>query len=156
MVNHGRPSELDRRAGAEDSFREEIADYYVAGLTRREIADRVGISDVKTITRWYHDEKVQAMIAVKNRERANRIIRTVDSAIMAKLENPEERKKLPLKDLLDIRKTVAPTVVEVGRPGDQASADAAAWMAADQTGGAIDVTAVEEGPLELPPAREFE
>lgn len=151
MPKQGRPSELDRRGSA---FIEQVADLYVAGLTRQQIADNLGAGDVKTITRWVRDERTQKLIQAKTRDRANRILRTVDTALMAKLENPEERKKMPLKDLLDIRRTVAPTVVEVGRVGDQAAEDAAAWMASDQRGEAVDVDFEEDGPLELPPGFE--
>jgi hypothetical protein len=149
-----RPSELERRG---EDFQNQIAELYVAGKTRAEIADALTLDmedavppDVKTITRWVRDPRVQAKITALTRERANRFISKIDAIIEGRLEHPE---KLETKELLEIRKTIAPQRVEVGGIGSSDQADAAAFDAFDEDPEYdADGSAEEEPPRGLPPA----
>lgn len=149
-----RPSELERRG---EDFQNQIAELYVAGKTRAEIADALTLDmegaippDLKTITRWVRDPRIQAKITALTRERSNRFISKIDSILEGRLEHPD---KLDTKELLEIRKTIAPTRVEVGGIGSSDQADMAAFDALDEDPSFdVDGTVEEDEPRGLPPA----
>lgn len=122
----GRPSPMD-----DPEQQATIADMFGKGASRAEIAKVVGVHR-DTVTKWIRRPDMQALITAVRAERANRVIRTVDAAIMAHLETEEARAKLSLKELLDIRKTFQPTTIEVGRVGDTDAAALAVWDMADR------------------------
>lgn len=127
--------------------REEIAELYAGGDTPAELG-RVYHAHPDTVKKWLRRPDMKALISAFQSARADRIKRTVDAAIMARLETPAERAKLSLKDFLEIRKTFVPAQLEVGRPGDAEAAAAAIWEQLDSGGLAppelVEGTVVEE------------
>lgn len=121
-----RPSMME-----DDDLREAFTDLYVAGAKRADMADAFAV-DVKTISTWTKRPDVQALISAKREQRANRILRKVESAIEARLESPEGLSKLDFKDLLAIKREFTPKRVEVGAAGSFGeAAELEAWAALD-------------------------
>ena len=99
IPNHytgGRPSRL-----RDPEAVQQIAELLVAGCTREEIAIAMGVSDVKTVTNWKKDPRVQLAARKLVQDRVIDITRKVDSTIFGRLANPED---LTIKELLEIRK----------------------------------------------------
>lgn len=115
--------------------REKIAEMYGKGVSRAEIGAVFNVHP-DTVRGWLRKPEMQALVAAVRLARANRIVRLTDAAILGRIETPEARKLMSLKDLLEIRKTFQPTSIEIGRSGDSAAAELAAWdeldKAADQ------------------------
>ena len=127
MAKRGRPHRMD-----DPEQRQLFAELYATGLSRQEIADAMGISDVDTVTRWSKIPAVAALISDQRQQRANRVLRKVESAIEKRLENEESLRKMDLKDLLAIKREFTPQRIEVGRAGDfEQAADLGAWAALD-------------------------
>jgi hypothetical protein len=74
---------------------------FVAGLSRNQMCEELGISDPYTITRWRRDPRVKAHAQKLIEDRILQITRKVDSTIEARLENAAN---MTIKELLDIRK----------------------------------------------------
>lgn len=80
-----------------------VAELFVAGCTRQEIADHpaVNVKDLDTITRWRRDPRVKTIASRLIEDRVLEVHRKVDSVIAQRLQDAEE---LTVKELLDIRK----------------------------------------------------
>lgn len=111
-------------------LRQQFAEKYVDGRTRAELADIFDVHE-DTITRWTKDAKIQAIVTQLREERTNRITRKVDTRLEAIINDDELVKKLSIKDILEIRRTLAPAAQTVNnnhsgsiKPGD---AEAAIW-----------------------------
>lgn len=103
--------------------RDTVAELLADGATRQAIADVFGVNK-DTITEWRKRPDVQARVAKLQQDRANRILTGTDTRIAAKLEARNENGDLvpiPLRDLLEIRRTYAGNIVQVN-PGDKAAA----------------------------------
>lgn len=112
-------------------LRQQFAEAYVDGATRADLAETFDVHK-DTITNWTKDAKVQAIVTQLREERVNRITRKVDARLEAILNDPERLKKMSTKDILEIRRTLAPAAQTLNqnhsgvKPGD---AEAAAWEA---------------------------
>lgn len=95
----GGVSELDRNP----DLREQIAEALHRGGTSAEVAEAVGFSE-RAIRRYKKDPLIQGLLSAKREERINSVTRTIDSSLEAKINDPEERKKLSIKELLEIRR----------------------------------------------------
>lgn len=92
----GRPHALD-----DSEFAKNVAQLFVNGLTRAQIAAEVNIKDLDTITRWGRDPRVRSHIRRLIEQRVQQITRKVDGEISKRLENATE---LSTRELLEIRK----------------------------------------------------
>jgi hypothetical protein len=114
-----------------DGLRDRVAELWADGASNKTIAETVHrefseIEDVpvkNTIINWRHDEQVKNKIHSIMRERVSRIVRRTDSELISRLENAEE---LTVKEIIDIRKEIAPArdVLDENErvdPGDAAS-----------------------------------
>lgn len=99
--------------------RDELAELLADARPRAVIAEHFGVS-VDTITEWRKREDIQVRVNRLTRDRANRILSHTDSRIMGKLESGAE---VPMKDLLEIRRTYA-GAAPPDAPGDKAAAAA--------------------------------
>jgi hypothetical protein len=110
----------------------QFAEVYAEGASREELATAFGIHK-DTVTRWTKRPDVQAIVTELRQQKANRILRKVDSRIEGILENEETLKNLDLKDLLAIKKEYTPQRIEVGGAGDfdRTAAELGAWEALD-------------------------
>jgi len=96
-----------------DGLRDLIAELWADGYSNKAIAEKAHstfaeIEDVpvkNTIINWRHDEQVKNKIHAIMRDRVSRIVRRTDSELIARLENAEE---LTVKEIIDIRKEIAP------------------------------------------------
>ena len=96
-----------------DGLRDRVAELWADGASNKTIAATVHsefaeIEDVpvkNTIINWRHDEQVKNKIHAIMRERVSRIVRRTDSELISRLENAEE---LTVKEIIDIRKEIAP------------------------------------------------
>jgi hypothetical protein len=139
VAERGRPTLMDDPENVKL-----FAELYSAGATRAQIGEVFGVHE-DTVTRWTKRPDVQALVSDMRQQRANRILRKVEGAIEARLENEDSLRKMDLKDLLAIKREFTPQRVEVGRAGDfDALADMAAWEALD----------AGEAPAELMPPPE--
>lgn len=77
------------------------AELFVAGCTRQEVADAMGVKDLDTITRWRRDPRVKTIASRLIEDRVLEVHRKVDSVIAQRLQDAEN---LTVKELLDIRK----------------------------------------------------
>jgi hypothetical protein len=114
-----------------DGLRDRVAELWADGASNKTIAETVHsefseIEDVpvkNTIINWRHDEQVKNKIHSIMRERVSRIVRRTDSELISRLENADE---LTVKEIIDIRKEIAPArdVLDENErvdPGDAAS-----------------------------------
>jgi len=92
----GRPHQLDDAAVAKA-----VAQAFVDGNSRQQMADMFSVSDLNTITRWRRDPRVKAHALKLIEDRVLEITRKVDSTIAARLQNTAD---LTTKELLEIRK----------------------------------------------------
>lgn len=79
----------------------EVAELFVAGASRQQIADQMGISDLATVTRWRRDARVKAIANRLIEDRVLEITRKVDGVIAQKLQHAST---MTVRELLDIRK----------------------------------------------------
>jgi transposase-like protein len=79
----------------------QVAELFVAGCTRQEIADTMGVTDLETVTRWRRDPRVKAIAHKLIDDRVLQITRKVDGVIAERLEHTSE---MTVRELLDIRK----------------------------------------------------
>lgn len=86
---------------ADPAFAKKVAEAFVAGLSRQEIADLFKVKDLDTITRWRRDARVKAIAFKLIEDRVLQVTRRVDATIAARLESAEN---LTTKELLEIRK----------------------------------------------------
>lgn len=70
-------------------------------MSRQEMADLFGVSDLGTITRWRRDPRVKAHAMKLIEDRVLQVTRKVDSEIAQRLEEAEQ---MSLMELLAIRK----------------------------------------------------
>lgn len=92
---------MARRSRLSDpNFAKAVAEAYIDGCTRQEMADLFGVSK-DTITAWTRDTRVQAFSARMVQDRVTRITRKIDSVIEGRLQ---EAKDLDTETLLKIRK----------------------------------------------------
>jgi hypothetical protein len=91
-----RPSAL-----ADPDFCHNVAEAFVAGLTRREMADMFAVGDLNTITKWRRDPRVQVIAKKMIQDRVLEITRKVDSQMAVRLEQASE---LSIRELIEIRK----------------------------------------------------
>lgn len=92
----GRPHALN-----DPAFARQVAELFVAGLTRQEIADEVGVKDLATISRWRRDPRVKNIALKITEDRVLQITRKIDSQMESILQNAGD---LTVKELLEIRK----------------------------------------------------
>jgi transposase-like protein len=83
------------------AYAKQVAEAFVAGLSRPEMCEMFGVKDPDTITRWRRDPRVKAHAWKLVEDRILRVTRRVDASIEARLENAEN---MTVKELLDIRK----------------------------------------------------
>lgn len=79
----------------------QVAEMFVAGCTRPEIAEVMGITDLDTVTRWRRDPRVKAIAHKLIDDRVLQITRKVDGVIAERLQHANE---MSVRELLDIRK----------------------------------------------------
>ncbi len=97
MVNgRGRPHHLD-----DPEFAQQVAELFVAGCSRTEMCDALGVQDPKTITKWRRDPRVTTIAKKLISDRVLEITRKTDAEIATRLMNASE---LTVKEILDIRK----------------------------------------------------
>lgn len=82
-------------------FAKQVAEAFVAGASRRAMADMFGVKDLDTITRWRRDPRVKVLAAKLTEDRVLQVTRKVDGVIAAKLE---EASNMTVMELLAIRK----------------------------------------------------
>ena len=85
---------------ADPAYALQVAELLAEGLTRREVADELGVKDVDTITRYKRDPRVKSHLTRLINERVQEVTRKVDAKIMGHLQ----REDLTVKELLDIRR----------------------------------------------------
>jgi hypothetical protein len=122
-----------------DGLRDLIAELWADGYSNKAIAEKAHstfaeIEDVpvkSTIINWRHDEQVKNKIHAIMRDRVSRIVRRTDSELIARLENAEE---LTVKEIIDIRKEIAPArdVLDENERVDPADAADDLFGAADE------------------------
>ena len=95
-MSAGRPNPLD-----EPEFLERVAQCEAAGMTREQMCTEFEVKTVGTISRWRKDIRVQRRVREINRDRAQRVMRRVDSVMEARLRKADE---IPTEVLLKIRK----------------------------------------------------
>lgn len=93
---------------ANPEFAKAVAEAYVVGMTREEMADEFGCHK-DTITIWNRDPRVQAHVSRLAQERVNRITRKVDKEIEARLQDAED---MDTDTLLKIRKEFLHNVIK--------------------------------------------
>lgn len=86
---------------ADPDFAKKVAEAFVTGLSRQEMADMFGVRDLDTITRWRRDARVKAIAFKLIEDRVLQVTRRVDATIAARLESPDQ---LTTRELLEIRK----------------------------------------------------
>lgn len=86
---------------ANPDFAREVAEAFVGGLSRREMADIFGVKDLDTITRWRRDPRVKAIAMKLIEDRILQVTRRVDAVISEKLERASE---MTVQELILIRK----------------------------------------------------
>lgn len=86
-----------------------LAELYATGATREQMSEVMGVHK-DTISSWCQRPDIQTLVTEISQQRANKIVRKIDSTIEGRLQNAE---KLDTKELLDIRKELAPNRVEV-------------------------------------------
>ena len=101
-------------------LKRQVAEYFAEGLTQQEIADQVGVSDRGTVAAWLKRSDVQALISEIVRERTNRIVRHVDTALEKKLEQKGDT--ISIDTLLKIRAGLAGATVNMNVGTDKAKA----------------------------------
>jgi hypothetical protein len=95
-MGQGRISFIDDEAN-----RQEVAECFAAGFSRKQMCERFGIKQPRTITAWRRDPRVKAIVTKLVQDRAVEVSRKVDSIIEGRLSQPDG---LTVKDLIDIRK----------------------------------------------------
>lgn len=103
----------------EPGAREELAELLAAGATLKTCAEHFGNS-TDTIRRWKQDAKVIELTRKIRQARVDEIVQKVDGAIHGKLREAE---KLPVRDLLEIRKTYQPESNATGKKDNQQAAE---------------------------------
>lgn len=101
-----------------ESRRNELADLLAAGARRPDIAEAFGVH-IDTISTWTGRADIQAMVTERIRQRANRMVRSIDATIEGKLQHAE---KLDIKDLLDIRRALVPARMDIRDDRDRDAA----------------------------------
>jgi hypothetical protein len=86
---------------ADPEFARDVAEAFVAGLSRQEMCDMFGVKDRDTITRWRRDARVKAFAMKLIEDRVLQVTRRVDAVIAERLENAGD---MTTKELLEIRK----------------------------------------------------
>lgn len=86
---------------ADPAFAKEVAEAFVGGLSRREMADIFGVRDLDTITRWRRDPRVKAHALKLIEDRILQVTRRVDAVISQRLEEAEN---MSIQELVLIRK----------------------------------------------------
>jgi transposase-like protein len=92
----GRPSLLNN-----PEMVQKIAEAFVDGHTRQDMADAFGVKNLHTITRWRRDARVKAIAFKLIEDRVLQVTRKVDFVIADRLSRAEE---MTTKELLEIRK----------------------------------------------------
>jgi transposase-like protein len=85
---------------ADPEFAQRVAEMLADGLSRREIANRLGVKDPMTISRWRKDPRVTGILTGLINDRVREVTRKVDSKIAGILEKDD----LTIQELLAIRK----------------------------------------------------
>jgi hypothetical protein len=86
---------------SDPDFARDVAEAFVAGLSRQEMCDMFGVKDRDTITRWRRDARVKAIAFKLIEDRVLQVTRRVDAVIAERLENASE---MTTKELLEVRK----------------------------------------------------
>jgi hypothetical protein len=121
----GMTNTLDRVDGLRDRIAELWADGYsnkgIAETVHKEFVEIESVPVKSTIINWRHDEQVTNNIHAIMRERISRIVRRTDAGLEARLENMNE---LTVKEIIDIRKEIAPArdVLDEAERSDPAQA----------------------------------
>lgn len=117
MATRGRPNPLN-----DPEFAKTVAQMYVSGATRQEMADEFNVKDLHTVTRWTKDPRVRAHAQRLIADRELQISRKVDSQIEAKLRNAKD---MSIRELLEIRKSYLPQDARTtGKPDKDLNAEA--------------------------------
>lgn len=86
---------------SDPDFAKQVAEAFVAGTSRRAMAEMFGVKDPDTITRWRRDPRVKVIAAKLTEDRVLQVTRKVDGVIAEKLEHAAE---MTVMELLAIRK----------------------------------------------------
>lgn len=113
---------------------DEFAQAYAEGLNREQLAGMFDCS-VESITNWSKRPEIQRRVSALNTERANRVLRAVDTALENRLRNVE---KLDIETLLKIRKEFAGDKLEITTKVDQNELAQELWEKLDSDPEAID------------------
>lgn len=109
------------RAVFDDEMKARLSELLVEGLSKREIAERLEISE-DSAQRWSKDEDVAKLVEHGLRVQANEFLRKIDSTLMDRLEaNPKE---ISTEVLIRLRQQYAPK--SGASDPDAANPDAAA------------------------------
>lgn len=103
-----------------EARKQQLAELLADGASRKAIAETFGVN-VDTITDWRKRPDVQSRVDAIQKDKAQRVMAHTDTAILKRLEAGTT--KIPLKDLLEIRRTFAGSIVNVN-PNDRAAATA--------------------------------
>lgn len=86
---------------ADPNFARDVAEAFVAGLSRAEMCELFSVRDRDTITRWRRDARVKAIAFKLIEDRVLQVTRRVDAVISQRLEDAD---KMTTKELLEVRK----------------------------------------------------
>lgn len=114
-------SRLDQEPGLD----EEIATMIVEGYSHQRIADAIRAHKTTVTKSYAKDPRVRAHIKRLHQERMDLITRTIDVTLQKRLEDPAARRKMSIKDLIEIRRELLgpPTQrLQVGRGPDEQGA----------------------------------
>lgn len=92
----GRPTRL-----SDPDFARQVAEAFVAGMSRRQMCEMFNVNDVDTISRWRRDARVKTIAFKLIEDRVLQVTRKVDAVIAERLQNAD---KMTTKELLEVRK----------------------------------------------------
>lgn len=118
----GRPNPLN-----DPEFAKAVAQAFVDGNTRQQMAEMFGVKDLDTITRWRRDARVKTHALKLIEDRVLQVTRKVDAEIAKRLENPED---MTNRELIDIRKEYMGGALrkQTEKADDETINEAADWL----------------------------
>jgi transposase-like protein len=118
----GRPNPLN-----DPKFAKAVAQAFVDGNTRQQMAEMFGVKDLDTITRWRRDARVKTHALKLIEDRVLQVTRKVDAEIAKRLENPED---MTNRELIDIRKEYMGGALrkQTEKADDETINEAADWL----------------------------
>ena len=134
----------ESRIDTQPGLAEVVAQLLIDGLTHAQVAEKISAEqppDMDPISRytitksWSKHPSVRAHMERLTKERHLLISRTVESALEARITDPEQRRKMSVKELLEIRREIlgpAAQRLTVNRGADEGSALAELYLRAQE------------------------